>query len=391
MRGEVLRLVHDEIHLAEGAAADVGEGRDEELLLLEHRLDLERLLGARLEAALDDVQVVHQRLHIGAHLAPLVAGEEADVLAAEHHGRAAEDDLVEVLLLLQRGGQGDERLARAGAAGQGHERDGGVQAGVHREALLVIAGADAVGLFRPHEDDFLPMVVVAGADGGAAQVELVQLVGFGLLLGDLLPVDAVVLSVGELLDDLGIRIHVHDLPFEVVEVFVVHAAGLVVLRGHADGLRLQAQVDVLGHQGDEPAGVLLPHPQGRGQDPVVLGVVLEQVGEFGGEGVVGLDLDVAEPFPEGDALGSELPFVGELVDVPHEGAGVEREGVVALLELVQFLDHGDGDHEVVLLEPLDRLVVVQDDVGVEDEYLGHGFGVVSLLPPGSSSGTPGCR
>ena len=30
VRGEVLRLVHDEIHLAEGAAADVGEGRDEQ-------------------------------------------------------------------------------------------------------------------------------------------------------------------------------------------------------------------------------------------------------------------------------------------------------------------------------------------------------------------------
>ena len=235
------------------------------------------------------------------------------------------------------------------------------------------------------------MVVVAGADGGAAQVELVQLVGFGLLLGDLLPGDAVVLPVGELLDDLGIRIHVHDLPFEVVEVFVVHPAGLVVLRGHADGLRLQAQVDVLGHQGHKTARVLLPHPQGGGQDPVVLGVVLEQVGEFGGEGVVGFDLDVAEPLPEGDALGPELPLVGELVDVPHEGAGIEREGVVALLELVQFLDHGDGDHEVVLLEPLDRLVVVQDDVGVEDEYLGHSFRVVSLLPPGSSSGIPGCR
>ena len=124
---------------------------------------------------------------------------------------------------------------------------------------------------------------------------------------------------------------------------------------------------------------------------MVLGVVLEQVRELGCEGVVGLDLDAAEPFPEGDALGAEFPLVGEFVDVPHEGAGVVREGVVALLELVQFLDHGDGDYEVVLLEPLDRLVVVQDDVCVEDEYLGHGFGVVSLLPPGSSSGTRGSR
>ena len=214
-------------------------------------LDLEGLLGAGLEAPLDDVQVVHEGLHVGAHLALLVARQEADLLAAEHHGRAAEDDLVEILLLLEGGREGDERLAGAGPAGQGHERDGGIQAGVQGEALLVVARADAVGLLRAHEHDLAPLVVIAGADGGTAQVELVQLVGLGLLLGDRLPVDAVVLPIGELLDVLGVRIHIHDLALEVVQVLVVHAAGLVVLRGHADGLRLQAQVDVLGHQGDE--------------------------------------------------------------------------------------------------------------------------------------------
>ena len=135
---------------------------------------------------------------------------------------------------------------------------------VHRETLLVVAGADAVGLLRPHEHDLVPLVVIAAADGGTAQVEFVQLVGFGLFLGNFLPVDAVVLPEGKLLDDLRFRVHKHDLALQVVQVLVVHAAGLVILRGHADGLRLQAQVDVLGDQGDEPAGVLLPHPQGRG-------------------------------------------------------------------------------------------------------------------------------
>ena len=78
-----------------------------------------------------------------------------------------------------------------------------------------------------------------------------------------------------------------------------------------------------------------------------------------------------EVFAEGDALRPEFPLVRELVDVTHEGAGVVGEGVVPLLELVQLLDDRDGNHEVVVLELLDGLVVVQDDVRVEDEYLGH--------------------
>ncbi len=98
VRGEVLRLVHDEVHLSERAPADVGEGRDEELFVLDHRLDLQRLFGSGLEAALDHVQIVHQRLDVGAHLAPLVAGKIPDFLAAEHDGRPTQDDLVEVAI-----------------------------------------------------------------------------------------------------------------------------------------------------------------------------------------------------------------------------------------------------------------------------------------------------
>jgi hypothetical protein len=67
---------------------------------------------------LDDVQIVHQRLQIRAHLALLVAGKEADVLIAEDYGRTGKDDLVIVPLLLQGGGQGDEGLASACAAGE---------------------------------------------------------------------------------------------------------------------------------------------------------------------------------------------------------------------------------------------------------------------------------
>ncbi len=56
------------------------------------------------------------------------------------------------------------------------------------------------------------------------------------------------------------------------------------------------------------------------------------------------------------------------------------------LELVQFLDDGDGNHQVVFLEMPDGVVVVEDDVGVQDEDLRF-----ALRPPHSFSSSVLCH
>ena len=61
---QVLGLVHDEEHVAEAASADIGQRIDEQLLRLEHVVDLRYFLAARAVAALDDGQVVEQRQHV---------------------------------------------------------------------------------------------------------------------------------------------------------------------------------------------------------------------------------------------------------------------------------------------------------------------------------------
>ena len=109
---------------------------------------------------------------------------------------------------------------------------------------------------------------------------------------------------------------------------------------------------------------MVAHPHGGGKDAVVLGVVLEEVLELGGEGVVGLQLDETQAFAQRVAPLAVGFAVHQLVHLAHEGTGVEAEGVVALLELVQFLHHGHGNHNVVVLELPDGGVVVQDNVGV---------------------------
>ena len=202
VRGEVLGLIHNEIHLPQGAAADIGQGRNQKAFILEHGLNLEGLLAAGLETAFNHVQVVHERLHVRAHLALLVTGQKADVLATQHHGGPAQNNLVVVLCLLQRGRQGQQRFACAGAAGERYQRNGRVQAGVQRKLLFVVAGPDAIGRMRPHQGNHAPGSVVPAANGFPAQGKLVQLVGSGFLGGYLLPRQAVVLPVGQALHRL---------------------------------------------------------------------------------------------------------------------------------------------------------------------------------------------
>ena len=141
----------------------------------------------------------------------------------------------------------------------------------------------------------------------------------------------------------------------------------IVLSHHSCGLRLHPEVDVLGDEGSETSGIIVPDPYCSGENPVVLDVVVEKVLHIVREGVVRLDLDVAETLAERDSgLAEHLPF-GEPVDQPHEAPCIETQGIIAFLELVQLLYHGNRNDNVIVLELLDRLVVVQDDIGVEHE------------------------
>ena len=80
--------------------------------------------------------------------------------------------------------------------------------------------------------------------------------------------------------------------------------------------------------------------------------------------MVGFNLDESQARTQRKTALAHLVLVRELGDFPHEGAGVETQGIISLLELVQFLHHGHRDHDVVVLELLHALVVVKDDIGV---------------------------
>ena len=353
------------------------------------------------ELALNDIQIVHQRLEERRHLGIFVAGQEADILIAQDDGGAGDVDMVEVVFLFESCRQCKQGLAGARAAGQGDQLHFGVQEGVESHLLLVVTGFDAVCGMCLYQHYPVAVFVEPRTNGIRAPVsfpmELEQLVGLGLLLHHILPVDGIVGTVYKLLQHLrteGVELH---LAVGILYLCFVHTVGQIILHLHSGGLGFHPQVHILGDQRHEGAGMIVPHPDGGSEDAVVLDVIYEKVLQFIREGVVGLHFYKAQVLAYGQTFLSEGLAVGDLVQVPEEMAGIVRQRIVALLELVEFFHHGDGNHEVIVPETPDGFVIVQRDVGVqhEDFWFTH-FSAFSLplLPPDAARGMRGyfvCR
>ena len=279
MRSQVLRLIDDEEALAQAPAADVSQRRDHQFLAVDHPLDLERLLASGTELRLDYVQIVHQRLQVRAHLALLVARQETDVLVAQDHGRPGQDDLVVVPLLLQRGCQRNQGLARAGAAGQRHQGNAGIQTGIHGKLLLMVTRPDAIGALALDQENLALRGIVACADHLIVIIlatDLEQGVGQRLPVRHFFPVHGRLGSVEQVLCDIVADPDLLYLTLRTFHALVVQFVRQVVLDHHPGGFGLHPEVDVLGHQRDETVRVVVPHPDGRGQDAMVRDIVPEK-------------------------------------------------------------------------------------------------------------------
>ena len=66
----------------------------------------------------------------------------------------------------------------------------------------------------------------------------------------------------------------------------------------------------------------------------------------------------------------EHPVACQLVQLPHEIAGIETQRIIAFLEFVQLLYYSGGDDDVIFLEMPYAFEVMENDIGVQHEYLG---------------------
>ena len=369
MGRQVLGLVHDEDHVGQGTATDVGERGDLNFALFAHVFNgpVLPLVGSKL--AFDEVQVVEQGLHVRVHLFLRISGEVAQILVAQRNNGPGQDDLVEAVLLFERAGKCQERLACSGHPANGHEIDVGVLNRMQGKGLLCVAWFDPVGIGFVDPLN-VPLRFVEESHGAGRSV--------------LQDVEVVVLPVvTECRDFPTVAVHVHaanDLavdPFErrstrVHVSVVLDLARLVVLSGKVQGLGLEPQVDVLGHQDDLGLGLFGLEAQGSVQDLVVVGVLCKHTRRMAFRAVRVHD-DAQLPF---HAVFHGNPILqGMLLTQPVQNADalarLEVLGLVAHFESVQFLQHGDGDGHLVVLEVGQRAVVKQKHAGVEDKNFGR--------------------
>ena len=144
----------------------------------------------------------------------------------------------------------------------------------------------------------------------------------------------------------------------------------VVFGVDAEGIGLEPQVDALGDDDRRRVGVVFVEVNGQVEDPVVnAGVELQPgIGQhvlaFAGKDAQQAAVVEADAFAE---LGI-LPVHIELLD--------DRPGIVAelcdvSLESVQLLDHLERNDNGVIGKDVDRVGIVQQDVGVENEIFSH--------------------
>ena len=156
----------------------------------------------------------------------------------------------------------------------------------------------------------------------------------------------------------------------VEAVHVPDLARRVVLGHEAEGLGLDAEVDVLADEDDLPVLPPLAQLVGQGQDAVVGLAEREGLADPGGCRLPHLDVEPSPPLPERQTLG-ERPVARELVELADELPRLEVDEVVTALEAVELLQHDDRQGDVVLLEVVDAGVIEEDDVRVDHEELLH--------------------
>ena len=159
-----------------------------------------------------------------------------------------------------------------------------------------------------------------------------------------------------------------------VEAFEIDFLCFEIFGDEAEGIALDAGVDVLGDEDDAFAFV----EEGDGAaDDAVVGCV---GGEAGAEFLILLedDADAATGLGDGDAVG-ESALEAEGIEMSDDGAGVSAEVVGVGFEFVQLFDDVEGDDHFVVGEHEERIGIVEEDVGIDDEGFGVAVGLAHFF------------
>ncbi len=159
--------------------------------------------------------------------------------------------------------------------------------------------------------------------------------------------------------------------------------GVVVLRVHPAGARLQAHVDVLGHQHHAHAAVAALQLDQLVDDLVVV-EVLRQPGDGLGtlahedrQAAAGAVLATLDRYPSSTCSGVASPSTWSIRRMSLAALG--GDGVLSGLQLVQLFEHRHRDRDAVFPEVQQGIRIVDQDIGIEDVQGGLGGAGTSVV------------
>ena len=143
--------------------------------------------------------------------------------------------------------------------------------------------------------------------------------------------------------------------------------GRVILGDQVNGLGLDAQVHVLRDERYFLGRMVFGKAVGAVEDAVIGHAVIEDRFKIGMEFLVETDKQFALVLADRDAA-VEDAIPADLVDLLEEMPGMEVQALIALFKFVEFLNNGNGDDNIMFFELVKTRAVVENDIGVKDEY-----------------------
>ena len=276
--------------------------------------------------------------------------------------------MVVAVLLFQGACQGQQRFAGARDAANGDKVDVGVLDGVQGKGLFCVPWLDAVGVRFVDALDVPTFLIEEPHGAGRAVLQNVEVVVLPILTkgGDLsaVPVDV------HAADDVAVDAFQGGSASEHVPI-VLDLARLVIFRRKVQGLGLESQVDVLGHQNDLRIGFIRLQTKCGVQDLVVVRAFCEDVA---GVGILAPRIHDNFQFATQSIFqwNPVLEGVGvtQFVQNANARTGFEVFGFVAHFEAIELFEHRDGQGDFILFEVGEGRVVKQQHTRVQDKDFG---------------------
>lgn len=374
VRSKVLCLINDHESIRERTSTDECKRLDDKSFVALHLLKFLYLAACIAEIVLDDIKIVKERLHVWRDLLSSIARECAEVFVGHCNDRTGEHNGLEILVLSESSGKSDESLTRSGLSSKGNKTDIRVHQDVHSERLLSVARLNAESAALVNAADDIVGSAMAGENRCLCTLEEEALISNQIRQVELVGINAVVVFfVIKSINEFGRDIFVSSI-IALKYVYVLDLVVEVILCRATQRAGLHAEIDILGYQNGRSLRMFLCHGDCSRENVMVRGTLNESVSHLVAPDILGKHIETTHALAERCALSEKVLIANYFIKFASELTGIEVLLLIALFELVEFLEDYHWEIDVILLKIVDSTAVVKDYISVENKiFLSHKF------------------